>query len=310
MIINAGVRFDYFDPRSLSGRSEEPRWELAVLPAAPDSTMMPSLQKDPGQPRASGVSFPITDQGIIHFSYGHFFQIPGFEYLYQNPDYLVSSGRGAQPPWAIPTSTRSGPSCYELGLQQVLFGIVSLDVTAYYRDIRNYLGMEIIGMYEGVKYARLHQPRLRNVRGFIVSLDKRLADYFSVKADYTFQIAEGNSSDPVPVQQQPDRPARSKRTSRPCRSTGISGNTLNLTLMVGEPRRLDSQRDLPVRLGLSRTPRMCACRRASASRTAEPGRRRYQRRPPGGKAFPVFGSSTSTLSCWSTTCSTSRTSST
>ena len=34
-----------------------------------------------------GISFPITDEGIIHFSYGHFYQLPPFRYLYTNPEF-------------------------------------------------------------------------------------------------------------------------------------------------------------------------------------------------------------------------------
>ncbi|NCQ16725.1 MAG: hypothetical protein GW805_00210, partial [Ignavibacteria bacterium] len=31
-----------------------------------------------------GIAFPITDKGVIHFSYGHFFQLPSYELLYNN----------------------------------------------------------------------------------------------------------------------------------------------------------------------------------------------------------------------------------
>lgn len=88
---------------------------------------------------------------------------------------------------------------YEIGLQQVLFENFALNFSVYYRDIRNWLGMEIINTYEGFKYARFINRDYANVKGFILSLDKRFADYFSAKIDYTFQIAQGNASDPYAV---------------------------------------------------------------------------------------------------------------
>ena len=41
-----------------------------------------------------GASFPFSSTGVIHFSYGHFFQIPRFEMLYMNPDFDLGQGTG------------------------------------------------------------------------------------------------------------------------------------------------------------------------------------------------------------------------
>jgi outer membrane receptor protein involved in Fe transport len=232
MIINAGVRFDWFDP-------------VAEYPADLKNPTMNSLFPGYGQwkkgsrkyqisPRL-GVSFPITDQGIIHFSYGHFFQIPGFDNLYTNSDYLVSSAGSLSTTTGNPDLQAQRTVSYELGLQQVLFDVFSVDVTAYYRDIRNYLGMEIVEMYDGRSYARYINRDYANVRGFVASLEKRLTDGFSIKADYTYQIAEGNSSDPRTVfyNNQSDPPVETPKTVVPL--NWDQRNTLNVTLTVGKP---------------------------------------------------------------------------
>jgi hypothetical protein len=39
-----------------------------------------------------GIAYPITDRGVIHFSYGHFFQIPELQYLYNVPDFKLARG--------------------------------------------------------------------------------------------------------------------------------------------------------------------------------------------------------------------------
>ena len=232
MIINAGVRFDYFDA-------------AAEYPADLKNPTMNPLYSGYGQYKKAsrkyqisprlGVSFPITDQGIIHFSYGHFFQIPGFDNLYTNSDYLVSSAGSLSTTTGNPDLEAQRTVSYELGLQQVLFEVFSVDVTAYYRDVRNYLGMEIVETYDGKSYARYINRDYANVRGVVASVEKRLTDFFSVKADYTFQIAEGNSSDPRTVfyNNQSSPPVETPKSVVPL--NWDQRNTLNLTLTVGEP---------------------------------------------------------------------------
>ncbi len=182
-----------------------------------------------------GVSFPITDQGIIHFSYGHFFQMPSFQYLYQNSDYLVQQGEALTSTMGNPDLEAQRTIMYEIGLQQVIFPNVALDVTAYYRDIRNLLGMEIINTYEGVKYARFTNRDYGNVRGIILSLDKRMADWFAVKIDYTYQFAEGNASDPYSVynNNQTDPPIETNKQTVPL--DWDQRNTVNASITVGDP---------------------------------------------------------------------------
>lgn len=234
MIINAGVRFDYFNPRSA--------YPLDLRnPGSPGNPLFPGAgqlrrakSKIQMSPRL-GVSFPITDQGIIHFSYGHFFQIPDFSNLYVNSDYLV-------PPTGNLSYTTGNPDLeaqrrvmYEVGLQQVLFGNVGLEFTVYYSDIRNLLGMELINTYDGRMYARYVNRDYGNVKGFILSLDRRLADYFGIKLDYTFQVAEGDASDPMSVffNNQTSPPIETNKTMVPL--NWDQRHTVNLSLTVGKP---------------------------------------------------------------------------
>jgi outer membrane receptor protein involved in Fe transport len=232
MIVNAGVRVDYFNPRSsypldLRNPTKNPNFpDAGILKRA--ST---KLQVSP----RFGISFPITDQGILHFSYGHFFQIPSFENLYYNSDYLVTQSSSLSNIIGNPDLDAQRTIMYELGLQQVLFTNIGLDFTVYYRDIRNLLGMEIINTYEGIKYARFINRDYSKVKGFILSLDRRFADFFGVKLDYTFQIAEGNASDPYSVyyNNQTDPPIETNKKVVPL--DWDQRSTLNLSLTVGKP---------------------------------------------------------------------------
>jgi outer membrane receptor protein involved in Fe transport len=232
MIINAGVRFDYFDPNG----------KLLVdltNPVTPDTTgqssfpMRSASKKYQISPRL-GVSFPITDQGIIHFSYGHFFQIPTFENLYNNSDYLVNPGGSLSSMMGNPDLEAQRTVSYELGLQQALFENIGIDFTVYYRDIRNLLTMEIVKTTQGDQYARFVNGDYGSVRGFILSFDRRFANYFSLRADYTYQIAEGDASDPMTVyyNNQSDPPIPTNKQLVPLNWDQRS--TLNLNLTVGE----------------------------------------------------------------------------
>jgi outer membrane receptor protein involved in Fe transport len=182
-----------------------------------------------------GISFPITDQGIIHFSYGHFFQIPDFQYLYYNSDYLVTASSGLSNIIGNPDLEAERRVMYEVGLQQVLFGTLGLNFTVYYSDIRNLLGQEIINTYEGFKYARFVNRDYANVTGFMISIDKRFADYWGLKVDYTFQNAAGNASDPMAVynNNQTDPPIETNKRAVPL--DWDQRSTLNVSLTVGKP---------------------------------------------------------------------------
>jgi len=41
-----------------------------------------------------GIGYPISDKGVIHISYGHFFQIPNYEDMFENPEFRLSRGTG------------------------------------------------------------------------------------------------------------------------------------------------------------------------------------------------------------------------
>lgn len=232
MIINAGLRLDYFDPNSevpadLRNPSNNSDFPGAGLRTKTKVTYQLS-------PRL-GVSFPITDQGIIHFSYGHFFQIPSFENLYINSDYLITQSSSLSQVTGNPNLKPQKTIMYEIGLQQILFPNISLNTSIYYRDIRNLLGMEILNTYEGVRYARFVNRDYGNVRGFIVTLERRFIDYFGAKLDYTYQIAEGNASDPYAVfnNNQTNPPVEANKKVVPLNWDQRS--TLNLSVTVGQP---------------------------------------------------------------------------
>jgi outer membrane receptor protein involved in Fe transport len=231
MIINFGLRFDYF--KANSQYLADLRNPLRDTNYTSAGKMVDATAKMQLSPRL-GISFPITDKGIIHFSYGHFFQIPNFSNLYVNSDEIVTTSSSLSSILGNPDLKAQKTVMYELGLQQVLAGDLALDFTVYYRDIRNLLGMEIINTYQGVNFARYINRDYGNVKGFILTLDKRFSDFFSTKLDYTYQIAEGDASDPMSVfyNNQTNPPIQTNKTFVPL--DWDQRSTLNISFNFGQ----------------------------------------------------------------------------
>ncbi|MEM1043224.1 MAG: TonB-dependent receptor [Bacteroidota bacterium] len=249
LIINAGLRFDYFDsngvvfrdptdPNAVFLRNRRIVRNMDGLPIGADGN--PILDED-GNPILDperdengefqfyldengnvtnftpdeafeaaessfqvsprlGVAFPITAGGVVHFSYGQFFQTPNFELLYQNPYFnLSNSGSGLigliGNANLRPEQTVQG----EIGLKQTLTASSAIEVTAYYRNIRNLTGtatdpIQVEGT--SARYGQLVNSDFGFVRGLILRFDQRIGTSLFAGLDYTFQVARANASDP------------------------------------------------------------------------------------------------------------------
>jgi outer membrane receptor protein involved in Fe transport len=235
IIINVGVRFDYFDPdgfvlndiydpdiyrpRKLeniyvgdtnndgklgSGDVEKTVEQRKAanafgLPWYQEATTTSSFS-----PRL-GVAFPITDRGVVHFSYGHFFQIPNFDYLYTNNEFKFGPSTGnlgiAGNSNLKPQQTISG----EVGVQQAFTDDITVDITAFFRDISNLAGTradEIRLPGGSSSYSQYVNSDFGFVKGIVLTLNKRLTNNWSATLDWTFMSAKGNASDPAATRNQ------------------------------------------------------------------------------------------------------------
>ena len=145
-----------------------------------------------------GVAYPITDKGIIRFSYGIFQQIPEYSQLYLGDQFKLTSAAGIQGPFGNNDLKPQRTTIYELGLQQQFFDDFAVDVTAFYRDIRDWItsSQPIPTFLAGITYSERINRDFANVRGVTLALNKRLTHRFSFGIDYTFQIADGTNSSP------------------------------------------------------------------------------------------------------------------
>jgi outer membrane receptor protein involved in Fe transport len=239
LIVNVGFRFDYFQPDGKYLIDPNKINELDELqPPYPDSLLADATSKSQISPRI-GISYPISDQGAIHISYGHFFQIPPFEYLYLNPNFRIPlTGDFPENIGNTIGNTDLKPQqtiMYEIGLQQGLTEELGVTITGYYKDIRNLLATEIFIKNEFKKFSRLINKDYGSVQGVTLSFEKRFMGGFGASLDYTFQIAKGSASDPNAAfnNAQSNPPIESNKQLVPL--DWDQTHSLNLTLTLGEP---------------------------------------------------------------------------
>ncbi len=189
MIVNIGVRYDLFNSDYVVPSDLRDPTTSAKFPAKSKIQISPRI----------GVAYPISDRGVLHFSYGHFFQIPPFQFLYSNPEFEVQTG-GLNSIIGNADLEPEQTIAFEFGLQQQITDQIVIDVTGFYKDIKNLLGTEIIRTRQQTRYARYINRDYGNTRGFSISIEKRpINDIVGVTLDYTFMVAEGNASDPDAV---------------------------------------------------------------------------------------------------------------
>jgi hypothetical protein len=200
MTMRLGVRFDYFNARSsLPGDLANPANSIAGAPAPGPR---PTTAKWSVSPRL-GVSWPTGPKSAAHFAYGHFAQFPAIGDIFRNADYSVLKDLQADPTSEAAKGVLGNPDIkpertvqYEGGYKMAVSDNVGADLTVFYKDIRDLLGVEFIQTYNGAEYARLTNIDFGSVLGFTAAFTVRESGPFGMSVDYTWQKAEGNASDP------------------------------------------------------------------------------------------------------------------
>jgi outer membrane receptor for ferrienterochelin and colicin len=181
LVVRAGLRLDYLDPDVR---------KLAKPTLIGDTTTVAALRKFKLSPRL-GVSFPITTRTKFRFSYGHFFQVPPYHYLFDN----ISSAAYVRGNQIIgnPDLLAQQTIAYELGLEQELSDQVVADLTAYYKDIFDLMGTRFQTAVPNGFFPLVNEE-YGSVRGFEIGLQKVLANYWSGRVSYGLSEARGTAS--------------------------------------------------------------------------------------------------------------------
>jgi len=193
MVINLGLRYDYFNPNAYyPSNLRNPANQLLL----PDSMMSTYIKADPKiqlSPRF-GFAYQLSDAAVLHFSYGHFFQIPPLYAFYQNHSFIVGP-RDFESTVGNPQLKAQKTVTYEIGLWQELVKNLGLEVTLFYRDIYNLLSTKVVTTYNQIKYGIYTNKDYGNARGLEVKIDY-VSGNLTVFANYTLQYTRGNADTP------------------------------------------------------------------------------------------------------------------
>lgn len=262
LIFNVGVRYDIFNPDGkILSDPTDPNINSPLKPANRfndlnnDGTFEPALGetektladreqywykkakiKSQISPRL-GIAFPISDKGVIHFSYGHFLQLPSYDKLYENPEFELGVGSGNQGLFGNadlkPQKTVKG----EIGLQQQIGENLSVDLTLFFEDFRNLTGTqqdEIVVYGKGSSYSQYANSDFGSSKGFIIKVDQRLSDGLALSLDYTFSVTKGNASNPADARDAITRGQLPETFIAPL--NWDQPHTLNLSVSYAQPR--------------------------------------------------------------------------
>lgn len=182
LIINLGLRFDYLNANV----------EFRQNPLDPNSIVKvkPRYQLSP----RVGIAHPISERTKLHFSYGHFFQNPDFEFLFENKQYDLNV---REPLFGQPSLDAQRTVAYEVGLAHQFTDRMAAHLVAYYKDVSGLIGTRYYFPYfEGryVGYTLYVNEDYANIKGLELTIDLRPDRYFSGGLTYTYSVAKGSAS--------------------------------------------------------------------------------------------------------------------
>lgn len=173
-VVNAGLRYDHLASRTDALANPDMPFGGAGDITLDDSDLIPSKSHNKLSPRL-GIGFPVSEATLFHANYGKFYQQPNLEDLYTSYRYLeykVASG-GYFFPFGNPNLLPETTTAYEVGLAHAPAPNLRIDVTAYYKDVKDLVEVQNI------------PSRPRNFASY------RNADFGTIKGvDFNVQMLE------------------------------------------------------------------------------------------------------------------------
>ncbi|MFZ5515979.1 MAG: TonB-dependent receptor [Candidatus Zhuqueibacterota bacterium] len=203
IVVNAGARLDYMNTRSkylVDPHQPTAEYVLDPLTGASTKNLVDAEKKMYISPRL-GFAHPVMDKAVLHFAYGHFYQIPQYSYLFESENmddpYYPFPNMAIDGIYTTLGNANLKPEktiAYELGLETKLAEDIAIDVTFYFKNIYDYTTYR---RYQAVpvQYHRLINQDYANAKGVEFTLNKRFSKYFGGQINYTLSKAEGNAAD-------------------------------------------------------------------------------------------------------------------
>ena len=200
MITNVGLRLDFYDQNvqyytDTFSPFRDPSNPALINERDAETEDTPIVARL--QPRL-GFSFPINERAVFHLNYGNYLKRPGLESLIGSRTTLFNENLGTVEPRRLgnpllkPEETKS----YDVGLVLGIARGFTLDVSGYYKDVKNLIQRVVYIDSNDNLYESLGNRDYANIRGFSLRLNKRRG-FISGSARYHFSVATGKNSTPT-----------------------------------------------------------------------------------------------------------------
>ncbi|MCK4813636.1 MAG: TonB-dependent receptor, partial [Candidatus Marinimicrobia bacterium] len=200
LIINAGLRFDYFDTddRELIDPSNPiVDQNTSMLADSAWTDKAPTMHISP----RLGFSFPVDDKTVFYLNYGKFVQMPRLSEAYfssytyarqivrQGYYFLNPVGFGLDPLYT---------TSFEVGFRREISDFAAFDITAFYKNVKGLIevikqlpapGSIIPGAYEWFE-----NGDFATQKGFELRMNMRRTNRLAGSINYTLTMAEGTAS--------------------------------------------------------------------------------------------------------------------
>ncbi len=213
MVVNVGLRWDYFNPNTkypsqlrnpanqlkfyqkdaqgqiLYDQNGNPLYDTERMTTYLDSDAKVQLS-----PRF-GLSYTLSKAAVLHFSYGHFFQMPPLYAMYSNYRFMVPPNNFGTI-HGNPQIEAEKTVQYEMGIWQELMPGMGLELSVYYKDIYDLLSAVVYTTYNQIKYGLYSNKDYGNAKGFELKYDYTFGRW-ALFLNYTLQYTRGNADNPT-----------------------------------------------------------------------------------------------------------------
>lgn len=167
LILNYGIRYDYF----YTGEEvdTEKRFRGYFSPRV-------------------GFFYPFTDKIAFTFSFGLYYQMPEYQYIF-----MTTKWRG---PYRLVGNPELSPECtraYEFRIENELPMNAVFSFGVYKKDIRNLINAEVVGRYPFESY-KITNSSYGDARGVELEFKKPIGRHFTGRAVYILSWAKGQNT--------------------------------------------------------------------------------------------------------------------
>ena len=239
LIINAGLRFDYFDSQDRKLRDPA---NVNIDPV--NNIVEPTewIKKDAlmyVSPRL-GISFPVSDKTKFYAQYGQFVQMPRFNYFYYN-SYNYGQQIGGGYFYTTPVGFNLDAlrtTSYEVGFNQQVGDNAAIDISGFYKNVKGEIQADRVtpaaGANEIQAYNILTNGDFSTTKGLEFKLTLRRFNRLQAQLNYTYTAAEGTGSGSTSFISAVDRLSQRPTTLSPLDYNQTHRGTVNLDYRFGK----------------------------------------------------------------------------